>query len=545
MRRNACNAVSIVFVVFVATALLALLAVAQAQSSANANSGPAKPASRTCKIVHTVASDGDLDLARKDYDAAAIFYRAALAQSPTSQEARLGLVRSLIGEDNTAEAISAAQDALAQDPKSALAELAAAEADFRAADFVSAREHAIHASVDDDCEGRVFAFAARLNSLFANFSRASLLLATAHQLRPDDELIRREWIRSLPRQQRLAELQSYLEHHPAVSDEDRNLLSISADYLKARRPGECRITSKSDSTKVPFVPIYGDAPHPVAYGLKVVFNGKARDMQIDTGASGIILSPGAARSLGLQPEYRLQAGGVGDSGKVDSYLTHVATIRIGDVELSDCMVEVLQKSYLDSDGLIGMDVFSRWLVTLDYPNATLLLNPLPARPAAAGSSAAIPEDDAPHDAFVPPAMQNWLHVARIGHDLLLPSVINGGPVHYLMADTGASQTTLSLAFARQSGKPHLDDNVHFKGISGEVKKVYRLDDAGLQFGTLRLPPSSYFAFDFTKLSHDTGTEVSGLFGLPSLARLTITVDYRDNLMQLKYDPKHDPALRQF
>jgi predicted aspartyl protease len=542
MRRNACN---VVFLGFVATALVALLAVADAQSPANPNGPPAaKPASRMCKIVHTVANDGDLDLARKDYDAAAIFYRTAIAQAPTSEEARLGLVRSLIGKDDTAEALSEAQGALAKDPKSALAELATAEADFRAADFIAAREHGARAGVDDDCDGRVFAFAARLNSLFANFARASALLAVAHQIRPDDELIRREWIRSLPRQQRLAELLSYLEHHPVLSNEDRNLLAISAEHMKASRPGECRITSKSDSTKVPFVPIYGDAPRPVAYGLKVVFNGKARDMQIDTGASGIILSPGAARSLKLQPEYRLQAGGVGDNGEVDSYLTHVATIRIGDVELSDCMVEVLQKSYLDSDGLIGMDVFSRWLVTLDYPNAALLLNPLPARPSANDSTVS-PEDDAPHDAFVAPGMQNWLHVARIGHDLLLPSAINGGPIHYLMADTGSAQTALSLAFARQSGKPHLDDNVRFKGISGEVKKVYRLDDAGLQFGSLRLPPYSYFAFDFTKLSHDTGTEVSGLFGLPTLSRLAITVDYRDNLMQLKYDPNHDPGQMRF
>jgi len=43
----------------------------------------------------------------------------------------------------------------------------------------------------------------------------------------------------------------------------------------------------------------------------------------------------------------------------------------------------------------------------------------------------------------------------------------------------------------------------------------------------------------TNISHDESVEVSGLVGLPTLSRLTITVDYRDNLIQLKYDPKHD------
>jgi hypothetical protein len=80
------------------------------------------------------------------------------------------------------------------------------------------------------------------------------------------------------------------------------------------------------------------------------------------------------------------------------------------------------------------------------------------------------------------------------------------------------------------------------GISGEVKKAYRIDGATLQFGQLRLPPSSYSAFDITGISHDTGVEVSGLIGLPTLSRLTIVIDYRDNLMQLKYDPKRDMQL---
>jgi hypothetical protein len=35
---------------------------------------------------------------------------------------------------------------------------------------------------------------------------------------------------------------------------------------------------------------------------------------------------------------------------------------------------------LDNDGLIGMDVFSRFVVTLDYPMRKLLLAPLPPRP---------------------------------------------------------------------------------------------------------------------------------------------------------------------
>ena len=43
----------------------------------------------------------------------------------------------------------------------------------------------------------------------------------------------------------------------------------------------------------------------------------------------------------------------------------------------------------------------------------------------------------------------------------------------------------------------------------------------------------------TGLSHSNGFEISGLLGLPTLQRLTIKIDYRDNLLKLSYDPKKD------
>jgi clan AA aspartic protease (TIGR02281 family) len=325
--------------------------------------------------------------------------------------------------------------------------------------------------------------------------------------------------------------------------------------LKARRPDECRITSKAESVQIPLIPVFGDATHPEAYGLDVAFNGKHRRMQIDTGASGIVLTPGAAKRLGLDPEYQTRATGVGDDGEIDGYLTHVAAIKIGDVEVSDCLVEVLKTSSLNVDGLIGIDVFDRWLVTLDYQGAQLRLDPLPPRPdakaaapgAARGrfnSSGSAMQEDADvesmvHDAVLPADLKNWLRVVRIGHELLLPSRLGDGPLHYLIADTGSDQTLLSLALAKEAGEPKEDPEQHIMGISGEVKKVYRINDAALEFGHLRLPPASFSAFDITGISHDTGVEVSGLIGLPTLSRLKIVIDYRDNLMQLKYDAKHD------
>jgi predicted aspartyl protease len=485
-------------------------------------------------------NDGDIALAKTNYDAALTYFRDAVAKEPGSQDARLGLVRALIGKDQTTDAIKEAAASIALAPQSAIAEVAAGEAAYRAADFDDMRAHIIKALDYDKCEGRVLAMAADLYSIHARFGSEARLLADAHRLRPNDELIRRDWISSLPRKQRQEELSKYLGETKALSDKDRANYTSEEDHLKAYRPGECRISAKSENVAIPFTALYGESNHPTSFGLEVAYNGKKRRMQIDTGASGIVLTHGAARGLGLEPEYKLHTGGVGDDGEVDSYLTHVANIQIGDVQISDCMVDVLgSKAHLDVDGLIGIDVFRRWLATLDYPNQKLLLSPLPPRPLPPALAALSEDERPPLDAISPPEMKDWLHIIRIGHEILLPSFVNKGAFHYMMADTGASMSTLSLAYAKESGKVHSQDYVQFRGISGNVKKTYYIDNVALQFGQLRVPPTSYYAFDLTNISHNTGVEVSGFVGLPTLSRLTISIDYRDNLMQLKYDPKHD------
>ena len=513
---------------------------------------------QSCEVDREPPTAGETALAREDYDTALTFYRDQLDQDPGSQEAELGVVRSLIGQDQTADAIEEANKDLASHPGVALAEVAAGEAAYRNADFNSMRQHAQAAVQDKPCGGRGLALFARFSSLFALFATEAQLLNTAHMLRPNDELIRRAWIQSLPRKERTVELGKYLDSSPVLSARElRNLTNIE-DHLKARRPDECRITTKSDNLYIPFVPVYRESNHPVAYGLDVAFNGKHRKMQVDTGASGIVLTMATAKRLGLEPEFRTHATGVGDDGEIESYLTHVADIRIGGLEVSDCLVEVIQTSTLEVDGLIGIDVFDRWMVTLDYQNAQLRLNPLPPRPDAQppvpasplgrlNSSGSASQQDAdiesiPRDAVLPADLKDWLRVARIGPYLLLPSSVNGGPKHYMIADTGADQTRLSLLLAREVGQPKEDPSLRIMGISGEVKKVYRIENSTLQFGQLRLPPSSYSAFDITGISHDTGVEVSGLIGLPTLSRLTIVIDYRDNLIQLKYDPKRDMQL---
>ena len=110
-------------------------------------------------------------------------------------------------------------------------------------------------------------------------------------------------------------------------------------------------------------------------------NGKRRRLEIDTGASGLTLSRSAAAGLGLTRERQIESFGVGDNGNVTTSIAHVESVRIGNLEFRNCAVDILeQRKALDIDGLIGGDVFSKYLLTLDYPKLQMRLNQLPPRP---------------------------------------------------------------------------------------------------------------------------------------------------------------------
>ena len=500
-----------------------------------------------CKVDKNEPSPADQLLAREEFKEAEAAYRKVLEEDANQVDARLGVVRSLIGQSDVQGALNEAGRLLQQETKSAVAEVAVAEANFRAANVEEAFAHAKSALGLNPCEGRAAFALSRMYDLSALYGTSAKLKAQAHLLRPKDELIGRAWIQSLPRKQRQAELAAYLNGKPALSQDELRGYGNELKHMEAHKAGECHISSKAEQTQTAMQVMYGDRSYPVAFGLDVSFDGKRRRMQIDTGASGIVLTDVAARGLGLKPEFPIKTGGIGDEGERDSYLSHVHSIQIGDVEIQDCMVEVVGKARLGVDGLIGMDVFDRWLVTLDYQGAKLRLSPLPARPDASTGKAAtadsVPREEedagAPKDRYVAPEMKDWLSVARIGHEIFLPAFLKqNGPVHYMMMDTGAQESTFSVALAKEAGKLHTS-STEFHGISGKTKKVYETDRTGLIVGRFMLAPEEYYAFDLTNISHNSGFETSGFLGLPTLQRLMIQIDYRDNLLKLSYDPKRD------
>ena len=114
------------------------------------------------------------------------------------------------------------------------------------------------------------------------------------------------------------------------------------------------------------------------WGLEVYFNDHKSRLQVDTGASGLYVSRPVAEHAGLKPISRSEASGIGSKGAQGGYIAYADSIKIGGLEFKNCMVQVSdRRNVVDVDGLIGMDVFSNFLVTLDFPWRKLTLGPLP------------------------------------------------------------------------------------------------------------------------------------------------------------------------
>ena len=522
-------------------------------------------AAATCNVISAHhPSDAEDAFLHSDYDRAVVLYQAQLQQKPGDTALTAGLAEVLLKQQKVTEAEDLVQKALAQNPQSAVLMVALGEAQYRAGTPWLSLASAETSIKLDPCNPQARLLDARLLRLNSYYATAANEISTAHSLDPADPRIRSRWLDTLPMKERIIELEAYLAGANGEDPETLKRLHFYLDYLKqqAIEPHKaCRLVSTTDTAAIPFANLMRDATHIRAFGLDVKLNDHDARLQIDTGASGLLISRSVADHAGLKQFSRTEVGGVGSQGNKDAYTTFADDIKIGSLEFKDCAVEVLNKgNVVDSDGLIGMDVFSHFLVTLDYPVRKLLLAPLPPRPndtsqlkpsletrgnanedessgngATASAPGPKPAAHGPYDRYIAPEMKDWTRVYRIGHDLLLPASLNNGPPKLFIVDTGAFSTSVSPEVAREVTKVHSQDYISVHGISGKVDKVYTADNITFKFANISQRVEDVVAFSTSTLSRNLDTEVGGFIGITALGQMTISIDYRDGLMKFAYD----------
>lgn len=499
-------------------------------------------------------------------------YQAILKTDSGSAVAQSGLIRSMLRLEKIDDAMTLAKSTIAVQPNSAALSAAMGEVQFRSGEMAPAELSYRQAIKLDPANVDAYLGLARIYRAYSLYSHAYACLQRAHELAPDNPEVQRMWLSELPRKDRIAAIAGYLAGpHPDDLEETASLQRYLV-FLKATaaQPHACQLVNKVEKTETKLEVLRSDPTHDFGVGLVVKVNGHDTRLQLDTGASGIVISRKAAAKAGLTSVSDEEYYGLGDKGTRRGYSAIAHDIRIGDLEFHDCVVDVTDGvSITSEDGLIGADVFSSYLIDIDVPDHKLNLSQLPQRPNETNAPATlkteeesetgedqsardskqaepavaqdkpgmVPEQPKPMDRYVAPEMKDWTAVFRFGSHLLIPTHIDNSPSMLFLIDTGSMMTMLSKREATHFTSVHSDPDTEVKGLNGSVSRVYRASKVTLRFGHLSQKNQGIISFDLSKLSEHMGTEVSGILGFETLYMLQIKIDYRDGLVDFVYDSK--------
>ena len=533
-----------------------------------------KPAADAKPDPPAILSEAEGLYRKGSFDSAIARYNDLLKAEPTSGDAYAGIIRCYLKQDKVQEADDTLRKALQTVPSHPEVKVAEGELLFRQGEIPEARElfSEVIASPPDPTQpnskpsARAYLGAARVAAASAMYARENILLKRALALDASDSDIQKLWIDMQSMADRIHSLADYLAQ-PTSDDEDtRRRLRERLELLKASQSapqGRCQPASDFTGTKTTLASIsLGGLGGASGSGLDVQINGKPSRLLLDTGASGITISSHIASQAGLTQVSAGRISGIGDKGEVLAQLAYANSVQIGNMEFHNCPLYVIERVPRDTDGVIGADVFSQFLIELDFPTSTLTLSRLPPRLGQRVSKASLNlGDDDPatetgekrsldsatdsetrtatryEDRYIAPEMHSYVQIFRLGHMLLVPTTINENAIKLFLLDTGAFDNTITPVVAREVTKVHRAPRIDLRGANGDVKKVYVASRVTIDFGHLRQQVPDMVSFDMSRVSRQAGTEISGTLGMAMLHLLTVRLDYRDALADFQYTAK--------
>jgi len=515
---------------------------AKPEAAAPHGDKPAASAEAPSKALTTLEHAKDLYW-RGRFDEARGEYEALSKSGPDTGAGYAGLARVLLKQKKVAEAEAAAIKAMEAAPDLSTTHSARGEVYFRQGKLAEAEKEFLAAAKLPPPDARALFGLVKISLATSNYKMAKARLEVAHRWEPRDPEIRREWLFTLSLEERLKALKEYLGSETNDDPEDRGSLANYVVVLEDRlgkAKHRCKLVTAVKSTQINLQPLMLDAKRIRDYGLSVNINGTGTKLLLDTGAGGIVVNTKVAEKAGLRRIVEMNASGIGSKGAASGYIANADSIKIGELEFQGCPVHVIDKKRaLGDDGLIGADVFEDFLVDIDFPNQKFRLSELPPLPDEKVREVALASQEGMaerlHDRYIAPEMKDWERVFRFGHDLLIWTSVNNTPVRLFLLDTGAFDNLVSEATAREVSKVHGDSDMIVKGISGRVDKVYRTGELNIRFARFQQKRPDFVAFDLTRISDEEGVEVGGILGIGMLWLLEMKIDYRDGLVNFKYD----------
>lgn len=481
-----------------------------------------------CTAQTVSLQDADKELFAARYKKAADLYAKVLAEHPAEGAAYYGLVRALIKDHRSAEAYAKAAVALERFPKNAAVLSAAGLAAYRKGDIGKAQQYFLAAGQIDAGDVGSLCGMASINRTVSRYKTARNLLLEAYRKSPGDPRLMIEHANTLKGAEHIAALREALAIYDADSEEARGLRAHISDDIAAGDRKLRRLVSAYEKSTIKLALIQNGMREPRGVGIRVQFNQRDHALlMLDTGASGISVSSKFAEHAGLEKlgDESIEAKGIGDKAGDPEYRHLAAEIRMGDVAFADYPISAFRSARTsDFDGLIGADVFRQFIVSIDFPDKSITLEP---------RASGLAESDGPIDAAtaVPSGFQR---VFRFGNHLAIPVSMNEGKSNLFLIDSGSSSNLVDETIVRDASKVYREDHIRVRGIQGEVKKTSMADNVTLAFAGFRQSNASVIAISLESLSDGMGITFGGILGMPVLRQMALTLDYQEGIARFEY-----------
>jgi Tfp pilus assembly protein PilF len=451
------------------------------------------------------------------YEAAEGLYVQALEQKPNSTELNAAIVRTLLHEDRISDAWTRANKGVEDAPHSADALTALAEVQLRKGQPWLAGQTLDSAAAADHCYARVHLIRSRIFRIDSMYASERAEIDAAYQIDPADPDIHRAWVHTVNPANDIVRIEDSLASTANLDPDIREKAQASANSLRSQlseNSQTCQSSPVATSISLPLLASHEDAKKVSSYKIEVEFPAAKVRLIVDTAASGLYISQKLADTLGLE-----QAKGA----PVNT--VHADTLRIGGLEFHNCTIGVSDTPFSDGvDGFIGTDVFAPYLITINYPQEKMQLDPLPRLQGEAKNAL-------PGDRYSGPEVRTFTPVYHKNQYLLVPVMINKKDRGLFVLDTGMRMTTMTLAAAHSVSNTRLNFTNSVKTVSGSTLQIYR-DGFDLQFANLSFDHKDHILeFDPATIEQNAGLDVAGMLGFDILQPLVLHIDYRDGLVQ--------------
>jgi predicted aspartyl protease len=359
-------------------------------------------------------------------------------------------------------------------------------------------------------------------------AKAKICYQKAWHEDPSDIEVQRYYSRTLSPADRLANLEKYLASAGGRDSETDDSVHRQIEELKWTAGRKLFEMAPVDHAEIKLSWLMYDSKRIRGFALPVSINGgKTLRLMMDTGSGGILLNRKAAEAAGLRKISDMKFWGIGDEGDRTGETAFAETVRVGSLVFANCLVAVAdRKNLADVDGLIGPDLFSMFLVNLDFHDMTMKLDRLPPHKSPA------PDEDW-QDREVAPELANYSPFWHVGHDILLPTRVNGMQPVLFLVDTGSASSLIDPGYAKQFKGFGSEELVTVKGVSGKVGKVQSSGFLTFEFCHYRQGVPGMLSVPLTKVARDS-PQFIGIFGVTTLALFKVHIDYRDGLINLEY-----------